>query len=139
MRNLKSINPSDYSINGEVPVTTNDEIDKMLQNVHKAKQMWRKMKVEKRLELLQDVFDNFLEKQDIFVKFVSQEMGMPIKDALFDIEDAMKYFKWNLENAPEYLNKQILKTTETSTFTIHKEPHGIGAIILQFFYYSFRE
>ena len=62
--------------------------------------------------------------------FNLQKWGMPLKDALEDIDDTMDYVQWYFENAEKYLSPEITYETDSAIHRAYREPIGVSAVIL---------
>ena len=58
---IKSVNPSNYTVLGEVECSTAEEVSARVAAAHKALPAWKKLGVKKRVELLREVFAGFAE------------------------------------------------------------------------------
>jgi acyl-CoA reductase-like NAD-dependent aldehyde dehydrogenase len=126
---LKSINPSNKKIIGEVETSSEKEIKEKIKKAHKAKEIWRDLEIEGRVKLLRKIIDNFQKRKEEFAKLVSNEMGMPISLSRMDVDDARRYFNWYLDNAKKYLSPEIVFEDGKIKHTVYREPIGVAANI----------
>jgi|SRR3989344_3115007 len=130
MTKLKSINPSNKKVLGEVDVTSEGEVVKKVQEARNAKLMWKEIGVKKRVELLTKVYDALYERRGEIAKADSTEMGFPITQCRdYNLGDGFSFFKWNIENAEKILSPEVTYEDETSKSTVYYEPRGVLAVI----------
>lgn len=129
MSKIKSINPSNNNVLGEVEVSTKKEILEKVSAAHKAKEGWNKLGVAGRVKVLRKVVENFKIRKEELARSGSSEMGMPISLSRMDFEDSINYFNWYLDNAEKYLSSEIVFEDEKMIHTVIREPIGVSANI----------
>ena len=129
MLKLKSINPSNKQPLGEVDVSTVREIRQKVDKTHEAKDSWKELGVNGRVKILRKVVEKFKSKKEELAKMASSEMGMPISLSRADVDDALNYFNWYLDNAEKYLSPEIAYENEKIRHTVYREPIGVAANI----------
>lgn len=60
---------------------------------------------------------------------LSQEMGMPITQAIEEVKYGLGYFRWYLDNAEICLAPEVVKETDSELHTVYYEPKGVVAAI----------
>lgn len=127
---IKSLNPSNQEILGEVSESSKNEIQQRVKFAHEAQKTWNELGVKKRVELMTEVYEALLKRKDEIAQIDSKEMGFPIAQCRdFNLGDAFNYFKWNLENAEKYLSPEVTFEDDASIHTVYYEPKGVVAII----------
>ncbi len=129
MTKLKSINPSDRSLLGEVEITTPKEITNAVDKARKALFSWKQLGVQGRVKHLRKVVSQLEKRADEFSKLISKEMGMPISQSKHDIHGAIEYFNWYLDNAKKYLSSEVVYEDESMIHKVLYEPYGVVAVI----------
>jgi len=133
MKTLSSINPANYSVVGEVTVSSQQEIVEKVQKAHAVKKYWKMLGARKRAEMLRPLLSLFQQRVQEIATLTSQEMGKPIAQSLEDIESEDAYFLAFIEQGPEYLEDEITVNEESqqkSAFhRIVYEPTGVAACI----------
>ena len=129
MNKLKSINPSNKELLGEIEVSSEAEIKRKVANAQKAKEAWKSLGLEKRVKILREISQNLVSRKEEIAVLVSKEMGMPINDSRYDVDDSVRYFNWYLDNAEEYLSPEVVYDSESVKHTVYYEPLGVDASI----------
>lgn len=129
MSKLISTNPANYTILGEVNISSEEEIASKVKKANLAKDEWRKLGLEGRTRLLKKVVDKLIEKKEELAQLATKEMGMPINQSRVDVNDAISYFTWYLDNAFQYLSPEVIFADDKITHTIFYEPLGVAAVI----------
>lgn len=131
---LKSVNPANQEIIGEIDVSTVTEVKEKVVLARKAGFNWKEMGAGKRVSLLKQVWEVFSKEKEEIALLQTKEMGMPISQAIFDTEAGLNYFKWNLENAETILAPEITYEDESSVHRVYREPLGVMAVIVPWNY-----
>jgi acyl-CoA reductase-like NAD-dependent aldehyde dehydrogenase len=127
---IKSINPANKEVLGNVLVSTDTEIKKAVERASRARDSWKDLSVSGRVDVLKKVYDALYKRRDEIAKLDSSEMGFPIAQCYdFNLGDAFSYFKWYLENAEKYLSPEITLETKNEIHKVHYDPKGVAAII----------
>ena len=130
MAKLVSINPSNYKEIGAVEVTTPEELDQKIQIAHEAKITWRNTSLEERITILRAAFIELGQNKKELAEIQSKEMGMPITDALYDVDDSINFANWYFDNAEKYLAPEITYEDDKVVHYVVREPIGVAAVIL---------
>ncbi len=127
---LKSINPSNYQLLGEVEVSTPKEITAKVAQSRKAQPAWSALGVTGRVNCLRQAFGEIAERREEIGRLEALEMGMPITDAIIDVDDSINFAKWYFDNAEKYLAPEITLETATEIHQVFYEPLGVAAVII---------
>lgn len=131
MTKLTSTNPGkNYAVLGEVNISTEQEIKGKVQKAQLAKREWGNIGLEKRIKLLIQVVEKLKERKDELALLESKEMGMPISQSRLDLNDAIRYFIWYLDNAPKYLSPEVTYEDSSVIHKVFYEPIGVAAVIV---------
>lgn len=127
--NIKSLNPSNQEVIGEITESSKTEIERKVQSARNALRTWKGMRITGRVNALRKVVENLTKKQDEFASLISKEMGMPISQSIHDVSGAIDYFNWYLDNAEKYLSLEVVYEDEEQIHEVHYEPVGVVAAI----------
>lgn len=131
---LKSINPSNNQVLGEIEVTSEAEIKRLVTNAHKAKKGWQNLGIDGRNQILSKFYSLIEDQAEELAHLQASEMGMPINDAKIDIEDGVSYLRWYSEHARECLAPEVSYEDDKSVHTVYREPRGVVAVIIPWNY-----
>jgi acyl-CoA reductase-like NAD-dependent aldehyde dehydrogenase len=130
MAKMQSINPSNYRPLGEVEVSGTEEIEAKVKAARQAQKDWAGIGLYERIKLLRGAIDEFESRQTEFTLLEAREMGMPVKEADSDFVSRVKYARWNLDNAAEYLSPETTFEDENQLHCVFHEPIGVAAVII---------
>lgn len=132
---LISKSPSkNYEVLGEVEETTKDEVLEKLQKAREIQKYWEDLGLIKRIEILREIYNGFEAKFDEIARLISAEMGKPIIQAEAEMTQTLSYFKWDLDNAGEYISPEVTFENDTEIHKVFYEAKGIVATITPFNY-----
>ncbi|MBI2547440.1 MAG: aldehyde dehydrogenase [Candidatus Aenigmarchaeota archaeon] len=130
MGKLVSTNPArNYEVIGEVDISTEAEIKEKVNLANNAKSKWKDLGVEKRIELLRSIYDEFKKRKEEFVPLITKEIGKPITQSVKEVNGYLEDFMWFLDNGKKALEDEITYKDETSIHRIVYEPYGTAAVI----------
>lgn len=130
LQKIVSLNPGkNYEVVGEIPVSTIDEINKKVSQAHDAKQSWANLDVKKRLELLEDIYNEFVQRKNEIGSLATLEMGMPASvRTIIDIDAGLHYMRGYLDLAEDWLKPDIVFEDEDEIHHLFFEPRGVIAV-----------
>lgn len=126
---LISTNPANYEVIGEVDFSSEEKILEKVKKANAAKKEWKELGIEGRVNLLRKVIDKFVKKKEELAQLATREMGMPIAQSRFDIDEAIRYFKWYLDYALKYLSPETIYEDDKTVHKVFYEPFGVAAVI----------
>ncbi|PIR03782.1 MAG: hypothetical protein COV59_03865 [Candidatus Magasanikbacteria bacterium CG11_big_fil_rev_8_21_14_0_20_39_34] len=130
MEKLISTNPANnYSILGDVSISSSEEINKKVKTANNAKLYWKEIGVLKRIELLRPICEEFKKRSNEIASLICNETGKPIQECQSEANGYTDEFDWFLENATKTLQDEITHEDETSIHKIVYEPFGSTAVI----------
>jgi succinate-semialdehyde dehydrogenase/glutarate-semialdehyde dehydrogenase len=130
MPKLKSINPSNYRVLGEVDVSSPQDIENKIELTRNAQKKWGIIGVQERVRFLQKALEEFKSRKSEFTLLESREMGMPINEAITDFDATLDYANWYFDNAEKYLSPETTFEDDKEIHRVFYEPIGVAAVII---------
>lgn len=127
---LVSINPSNYQELGSVETSTAEEVAAKVKAARATQPKWRDVGLQERIAALRKAFEEFKDHGEEFAQLQSREMGMPITEALQDIDGCMDYANWYFDNAEKYLSPETTFEDDKEIHQVFYEPTGVVAVIV---------
>ncbi len=134
MKTLVSINPSNYTVLGQVDISSPQEIKEKLQFLRNGQKVWNNLGIGLRVQLLRQAIREFAAKKSEFAILESREMGMPIGEAMVDYDGVIEFANWYLDNAERYLNPETTFENENEIHQVFHEPIGVAGVIIPWNY-----
>jgi acyl-CoA reductase-like NAD-dependent aldehyde dehydrogenase len=126
---IKSTNPSNQAVIGEVNESSEAEIQQKVVAAHEALTVWKELGIAGRVKHLRKVVENFKKRDEEFAELASKEMGMPISQSIHDVHGAIEYLEWYLDNAEKYLSPEVVYEDDETIHKVYYEPVGVVAAI----------
>ena len=121
---LVSKNPYNQKIVCEKHEHSSSDVYKILVNSHSQYLIWKNFSVEHRFEVLYEVGQNLKKNKDRAAFLITQEMGKPITQSIFEIEKCLLLVKYYCNNAKEILKNELIKETDERGY-IRFDPLGV--------------
>ncbi|MFH1832609.1 MAG: aldehyde dehydrogenase family protein [Candidatus Levyibacteriota bacterium] len=130
MNKLVSTNPADnYSIVGEVAISTTAEIAEKVKKANGVKLIWKELGVKKRINLLRPICQEFVKRGEELAQLITKETGKPIVQSRGEVESKITNFEWFLNNAESALADEVTYEDKDSIHKIVYEPFGVAGVI----------
>ncbi len=130
MNKIKSINPSTSQVINEVEVSTPDDIKAEVGLARKASKSWRDIGVSERAKQMREVASKFEASKEKLASLQAEEMGMPIKEAVEDIEFGLEYLNSYCDTAEKHLQSEVTSENDAELHEVFREPFGVAACIV---------
>ncbi len=127
MATLKSYNPADGALVGEVPVTSPDDIPAIVDRARAAQPAWEALGHEERARLLVKASETFAEQAEDLGRLITEEMGKPLAEgigeakSLADVQD-------ELDEIGEALAPEVFEDGRNHS-TVYHDSLGVCAAI----------
>lgn len=130
MGKLISTNPAkNYEIVGEVEISSDKDILEKIKSAKKARLTWKESGVKKRIELLRQVYDEFVKRKEEVIELIIKEIGKTRKEANREVDGYSDDFKWFLDNGEGALKEEVTCEDDKTIHKVLYEPFGVSAVI----------
>ena len=130
MQKVISTNPGkNYEVVGEVEVTGNEDIIRIVAEANAAKEDWRRLGIKKRIDYIKKVYAAFKARKDEIAEIITKEVGTPITVCEDEVDWDWSYFEWFLQNVERILGPEVLQEDDKTIYTQTYEPIGTAAVI----------
>lgn len=126
---LRSINPHDQSVVGEVEVSTEADVRVAVETAKDAFARWRFVPIEERVEYIKKFRDKIVENKEKIAELTSLEMGKPIQQSLSDVDWELSFIDYYIEKGTIFLSDETVREKGKEHFRITYEPYGVCACI----------
>lgn len=131
MAKIYSTNPSEnFKLLGEVEISSESEIIEKVNKSKIAQVKWVNLTLDERINHLRKVMNLFSIRKDEISLLISREMGMPITQSKFELENGLNYFNWYLENAKKYLSPKVTFENESEIHRIFYEARWVVWVMI---------
>lgn len=131
MATIKSFNPANGFLLGEVELTTREQIDAMIVAGHQAQREWAIKSLEERITIIQELANHLSANKQEIAEMVSKEIGMPLDQSYADVEDTgIAFLQWYIDHAKDALAPKVIYEDSEVIHTIYREPRGLVCSIV---------
>ncbi|CAH0991281.1 Succinate-semialdehyde dehydrogenase [NADP(+)] [Sinobacterium norvegicum] len=128
MTTIKSINPSNGSLVGEVAVTSAAELADIVEKAHRARKQWWQTSLQDRAQCFKNAAPVLIENAEKIGRLISAEMGRPEQQAIGEATMVATALATKVDAVVEALTPHCIEDEQTST-TFHYDPLGVCAAI----------
>ncbi|XP_046569165.1 succinate-semialdehyde dehydrogenase, mitochondrial-like [Haliotis rubra] len=122
-------NPSTGKTIGSVPDMNADDTQQAIEKANAAFLRWRETTAKERSLILRKWFDLTNQNKLELAKLLTTENGKPLKDALFEINNAGEFIEWYSEEARRVYGDVIPSTAASKRMLVLKQPIGVAGMI----------
>ncbi len=126
---LVAINPSTGTVVREVETDNKEQTELKIKKAQEAYKIWRKKTYPERAKVLESVAKQLRDNADYHGKFMTEEMGKPVKEALGEVAKAALCADHYAEHAQSYLADEIIASDASKSY-VQYMPLGIVLGIL---------
>ena len=127
LETLKSFNPANGEVVGEVPVTPVEEIPSIVARARAAQSAWEALGLEGRAELLRKTKEIFAERAEAHGELMTKEMGKPLKEGIGEAK-SLGMIDHELDEIVAALQPEVVDDGRSRS-TVYHDPLGVvGAI-----------
>ena len=127
---IKSYNPANNELLGEIEETSLNEINNIFNKSKEASKTWDFLTLEERISYIQKLYSVIKNKKQEFAELITNEMGMPISESLYDIDSGLEHIEWYMNNAQKIIGEKVTYEDENEIDKIIFEPKGVVAVII---------
>ncbi len=127
---IKSYNPANNELLGEVEETSLMEIENSYKKSKEASKVWGYLTLKERISYIQKLYNVIKSKKQEFAELITNEVGMPISESLYDVDSGLEHIEWYINNAQKIIGEKITYEDEKEIDEIIFEPKGVVAVII---------
>lgn len=131
---LRSINPSNYELVGQVPTSSPEEVQRKVWRARRAAPAWGEAKVRDRIAMIRKALREFEQRKSEVARLESQEMGKPISVAQAEWGDQALFANWYCDNVERCLTVETTLDNKDQTDRVFRQPLGVTAVIIPWNY-----
>ena len=121
------INPFNEEVLGQIPVSTEADLDAALESAHKSMQSWKEISPWDRSKIIKQIANLIRERADEIAKTMTLETGKPLAEAKGETMAAADQFEWYSEETKRIYGQIIQPRTQDVRLQVRYEPVGVVA------------
>lgn len=127
---IKSYNPANNQLLGEVEETRLKDIENIYRKSKEASKIWGYLTLKERISYIQKLYNVIKSKKQEFAELITNEVGMPISESLYDVDSGLEHIEWYMNNVEKIIGEKITYEDEKEIDKIIFEPKGVVAVII---------
>ena len=127
---IYSYNPANNELLGKIEQTDISEISDIVIKSRKAFELWGNLTLKERISYIEKLYNVIKTKKNEFATLITNEMGMPISESLFDIDSGLEHIKWYMDNIENIIGDKVTYEDDKEIDKILFEPKGVVAVII---------
>lgn len=127
---IKSYNPANNQLLGEVEETSLKDIENIYRKSKEASKKWGYLTLKERISYIQKLYNVIKSKKQEFAELITNEVGMPISESLYDVDSGLEHIEWYMNNVENIIGEKITYEDEKEIDKIIFEPKGVVAVII---------
>lgn len=88
---IKSYNPANNELLGEVEETSLNEIENIYKKSKEASKIWGYLTLKDRISYIEKLYNIIKNKKQAFAELITNEVGMPISESLYDVDSGLEH------------------------------------------------
>jgi len=121
---MKSINPATNEVIHEYQEHTASEVKAIIASVQHEWRNWKEIPIEQRSDFFRQVAKLLREKQEIYARLITDEMGKIIRESLAEILKCANVCDYYADHAKELLNDIVIPSDASRSFVTF-QPLGV--------------
>lgn len=126
---IQSVHPATGEIIKTYQEHSQKERERILENVHKVLDAWRKVSFGERARLMKNAAATLRKNVDSYASLMASEMGKPITQAKAEVEKCAWNCEFYAENAEKFLQDEMIQTDAAKSY-VHFESLGVILAIM---------
>ncbi len=126
----KVINPANEEILGEASKASSADIDRALKSAQKGFEIWKNTSPWERSKIIRKISELIRKKKDILAKWLTLEVGKPLKESLGETLGAADIFEWSSEEAKRIYGETLQGRHSDTRIHVYYQPIGVVAALV---------
>ena len=124
------INPATEELIGKASKANKKDIEQCLKSAEKGLQVWKKISPWERSKIIRKISDLIRKKSDTLAKWLTLEVGKPLKESYGEIAGAADIFEWSGEEAKRIYGETLQGRNQNTRIHVYYQPVGVVAALV---------
>ena len=126
----KVINPATEEVLGEASKASSVDVQKALKSAEKGLETWKNTTPWQRSYVIRKIADLMRERKDVLAKWLTLEVGKPLKEAIGEVGGGADIFEWNAEETKRIYGQTIQSRFSDTRVHVYYQPVGVAAALV---------
>ena len=124
------INPATEEIIGKASKAGPADVEKALKAAEQGLKVWRNTTPWQRSYIIRKIADRIREKQNVFAKWMTLEVGKPLAEGVGEAGGAADIFEWNAEETKRIYGQTVESRFSDTRVHVYYQPVGVVAALV---------
>ncbi len=126
----KVINPATEENIGDVSKASSVDVQKALKSAEKGLEIWRNTTPWQRSYVIRKIADLMRERKETLAKWLTLEVGKPLKEAIGEVGGGADIFEWNAEETKRIYGQTLQSRFPETRVHVYYQPVGVVAALV---------
>ena len=126
----KVINPATEEVLGEASKASSVDVQKALKSAEKGLETWKNTTPWQRSYVIRKIADLMRERKDVLAKWLTLEVGKPLKEAIGEVGGGADIFEWNAEETKRIYGETLQSRFPETRVHVYYQPVGVVAALV---------
>ena len=124
------INPATEEVIGKASKANQEDINKCLQSAELGLKVWKNTSPWERSKIIRKISDLMRERNNTLSKWLTLEVGKPLKEASGEASGAADIFEWSAEEAKRIYGETLQGRSQNTKIHVYYQPVGVVAALV---------
>ena len=124
------INPATEEVLGKASKANNKDIQLALKSAEKGLEIWKNTSPWERSKIIRKISELIKERREPLAKWLTLEVGKPIKESLNEVNGASEIFEWSSEEAKRIYGETLQGRSPDTKIHVYYQPVGVVAALV---------
>ncbi len=124
------INPSTEELIGKASKANEKDIDQVLNSAKKGFETWKNTSPWERSKIIRKISDLIRERKKTLAKWLTLEVGKPLKESEAEANGAADIFEWSAEEAKRIYGETLQGRSSNTKIHVYYQPVGVVAALV---------
>ena len=124
------INPATEELIGKASKANDKDVELCLDSASKGFEVWRKTSPWERSKIIRNISELIRKKNDILSKWLTLEVGKPLKESSGEANGAADIFEWSSEEAKRIYGETLQGRSPETKIHVYYQPVGVVAALV---------
>ena len=126
----KVINPATEEVLGEASKASSVDVQKALKSAEKGLETWKNTTPWQRSYVIRKIADLMRERKEVLAKWLTLEVGKPLKEAIGEVGGGADIFEWNAEETKRIYGETLQSRFPETRVHVYYQPVGVVAALV---------
>ena len=124
------INPATEEVIGKASKANKQDIKLSLKSAEKGFEIWKNTQPWERSKIIRKISEIIRKKNDVLAKWLTLEVGKPIKEGIAEANGAADIFEWSSEEAKRIYGETLQGRSPETRIHVYYQPVGVVAALV---------